>query len=161
MQQANAALFIIMLVFIWMAVKTGCIGLGLYLPLRYPVAHQRMLLLYQTRPHWCFFIGLLNSIVAFLVFAVLAKVPGPALIGVFLLAALIATGAAGYSLAYRDFAERLQTQSPEAQPSPLHAPLLLEAAYMAPIAGQILSILTFFRGIGAIHLSLLSRRAAP
>ncbi|MBI5092705.1 MAG: hypothetical protein HZB26_09730 [Candidatus Hydrogenedentes bacterium] len=149
-----AALLILVLV-----AKIGCIGFGLWYEATYPGARDRMLAVYQTRRRKCLIVGAVNAIVGALliVFLVATKVLG--LVGILLAGTLIAFVVIGYGVGYRDLGARLASPAPETPwRTTLLGGLVAEAAFLAPIAGQVLALIMLFRGLGAVIITLMARK---
>jgi hypothetical protein len=158
--EPNKALGFATLLILVFTVKIGCIGLALWFEATYPAARDRMLTVYQTRRRKCIITGAVNAILGILLILFLFATKVLALPGILLLGALITLIVLGYGIAYRDFGARLAPPNPEATPrTTLLGGLTLEAAFLAPVFGQLLALTILARGLGAVIIALLARNA--
>lgn len=157
------SLAIIALLCTGLALKVGFVGMAVWLNLTFPNFMQRAFDAYQTRVRRCVLLGTLNFIAIIVVGLILLKTKVLGLVGLVVLAMLMSMIVAGYAVAYRDIGMRLG----ESSASKSNARLVLlggiaaEAAFLAPILGQVFSLAVLFRGLGAVVISVLSRSTPP
>jgi len=141
--------------------KIGCIGLALWFEATYPAARGRMLENYRLRRRKCIVTGTVNAILGTVLIMFLFATKVLALVGLLLLGALVSAMAVGYGLAYRDLGVKLDGGGEKAPYRiTLLGGLVLEAAYLAPVAGQILALIAAVRGLGAVIIALMTRNGA-
>lgn len=148
-----------------MLLKVGFVGMAILFDLRWPNASERMLDAYQTRARRCTVIGAVNAFACTIVFLILASTnnPVPIFLAILLLLFVGALVVFGYGIAYLDLGLRL---SPDAAQRTRTQNILLggiaaESAFLMPALGQLLSLATLLRGLGAVAITLLSRSPSP
>ncbi len=142
----------------WTAIKAGCIGMALWFDATYPRAADRMTEAFQAAPRRCVVLGLVNAIGFAFIGIVLLQIPPLRLIGAIDFAWLAFAAVLSYGPAYRTLGDRLDAgrmDGPRFR-TLLRGALVCEASYYAPLAGQLLSIGTMIRGLGAVMSTLLS-----
>ncbi len=153
---ANALGLIGMLLFL-IAIKAGTVGAATWLHATYPETARRVQRVYTERPWRCYIAGMLNAILGGLLAAGLLNLPPLALLGL-ALAGLLVTGAIlGYAPYYAQLGERLTEGGKDPLSSLLWGALAAEALFMAPVLGQVLSLATAVRGLGAWVLVIILR----
>ena len=150
---------LIALLSLLLAAKTGFVGAAIWFDRCYPALSGRMLKTYQTRSRRCFFVGLINVLGGMFLVVILLQLGPLALLGLALGIALIAFAVIGYGVAYHDLGLRFTDGGRFSSETVciLRGGLVAETTFMAPILGQILSLIYLFRGSGAVTLTLLSR----
>lgn len=144
------------------AIKAGCVAMSIWLDKAAPAFAARALHAYQARGLRSFLLGAVNGIALLILFGAMAN--GMAvfkLIGLLILFTLIAAAMTGYMIAYHDIGRRLRGERDwSSTRTILIGGLTAEAAFLAPVIGQIFSIGVLFRGLGAVISALLWRGSA-
>ena len=141
-------------------IKAGCVAFGIWCNAAAPNFIARALATYQQRGKWSFVLGVVNAAALFLMFVILAnlKIKVLGMLGVLLLAALICLALTGCSLAYHDLGQRIRGENNwSSARTILLGGITAEAAFLAPVIGQLFSIAVLFRGLGAVVSALLRR----
>ena len=157
---AERALSLMAFVIASVAVKAGCIAMSIWLDKAAPAFTARAVNAYQARGLRCFLQGLANGVVLFLLFVVSVKanIKPFAALGVLLGFATIGAVITGYLIAYHDVGRRIRGERDwSATQTILFGGMTAEAAFFAPILGQLFSLGVLFRGLGAVISALLSR----
>jgi hypothetical protein len=160
MPYQRAIVFLVVAV-VYLAAKTGCVAMAIWMHAAVPDFISRALMAYNTRAKRCFALGVVNALVVVFLCAVLfgSEIEPLGLVGLALLLTLAAFSMIGYSLSYHELGRYLRE---ERAWSPARTIVLggiaAEAAFMAPVIGQVFSVGVLFRGLGAVVSALLSRR---
>lgn len=156
----SITLAIVGIIFVWLVTRLGVIGMAVYFQATCPKASERMVTLYESRGMRCFFIGLLNAVLGFLLGLLLISTEVLGLLGLAVWTAVIALAAIGFGVVYASLARRMAAASGTA-PSlkgVAKAGLVLEGAFLVPVVGKILLLGVAFRGLGAVVSTLLAWR---
>ncbi|NUM54871.1 MAG: hypothetical protein HUU46_14590 [Candidatus Hydrogenedentes bacterium] len=143
-----------------LAVKAGCVAMSVWLDKSAPAFTARALNVYQTRGKRSFVLGVVNGLLLFFLFTALtnAQLKPLGVLGIVILLATAAAALTGYMIAYNDIGQRLRGERNwSATQTIIYGGITMEAAFMAPVIGQVFSIGVLFRGFGAVVSALLSR----
>ena len=157
--QAEQAIGAIALIVVLVALKAGTIGMAMWLHATYADRMGRIGELYRARATECFIVGLINTVVLFFIGLLLIGTKVLSLLGLMVWGVVIVMAVFGYSAAYRHVGERVFGPSTTAARTVLLGGITAEAAFLAPLIGQLFSIGVLLRGIGAVVLTVLSRKA--
>jgi hypothetical protein len=143
-------------------VKLGSVLAALWFDSRYPELSDAMLRTYRNRPMRCLLVGLVNIIFGVILAFILLSTKVLALFGIALLLALTILAYVGYFIGYRSAGVTIPLpQAGDTRAGALMlGGLVAEGAFLVPILGQLLSLVTKLRGFGAVTLALIARRPA-
>lgn len=143
-------------------VKLGSILAALWFDSRYPELSDAMLRTYRNDPMRCIIVGLVNIIAGVVLAIVLLSTKVLALFGIALLLTLVVFAYLGYAVGYRSAGVTIPLPAKwDNRPGALIlGGLVIEGAFLVPILGQLLSLVTKLRGFGAVTLALIARRRA-
>ncbi|MBI4556276.1 MAG: hypothetical protein HY706_01715 [Candidatus Hydrogenedentes bacterium] len=155
------ALALVALLALGLAVKTGFVGMSMWLNLAFPDFIQRALNGYRTRPRRSFFLGTVNGVALVFLGLILFATKVLGLLGLLVWAGLVALIVAAFSVGYCDLGLRLQgrTSAQVGATTLLIGGAAAEAAFLAPVLGQVFALIVMLRGLGAVVSALLARRA--
>ncbi|GMV99435.1 MAG: hypothetical protein AMXMBFR84_05740 [Candidatus Hydrogenedentota bacterium] len=157
--QPERALGAIALMLVLLAFKAGHVGMAVWLHAAYSERMQRISLLYRTRAVECAVIGLVNTLVLFFVGLLLISTRVLALVGLLIWGSVIVMAAFGYAAGYRRLGERMIDPDATTTRIVLLGGIAAESAFLAPVIGQLFSISVFLRGVGAVVLTTISKKA--
>ena len=156
--EPGASLGIIALIGVWLLIKIGYVSMALLMSLYYPHSLSRFATTYKEQPLRCVFVGLMNFAIGVALAVILLNLNQPlfALFGLMVAGALLILTVPGYAAAYHELGSRIEarTAGPSLR-SILLGGILAETAFMTPVLGQLFSLLTLFRGLGAVVLTWL------
>lgn len=142
-------------------IKLGSVLAALWFDSRYPELSDAMLRTYRDYPTRCLLVGLLNILFGVILAVILLSTKVLALFGIALFLALSVMAYAGYFIGYRSAGATIPL--PQAWDTRAGALMLgglvAEGAFLVPILGQLLSLVTKLRGFGAVTLALIARRS--
>lgn len=142
---------------LWLTVKTGFVGMALWLEAAFPSASQRTLEIYREKGKKCWLVGLLNLVAGALVVFLLLVSQILAPLGILLALFMGVLTVQAFAAGYRNLGARIVPgQSP--YKTTLLGGLAAEAAFFAPVLGLLLAFGVCVRGFGAAVLSLMNRR---
>lgn len=152
---------VLVLLYLLVALKAGFIGMSLMIQHRFSSFIGRASGHYQdgTRK-WVFFVGLFNGIAIPFVALLLISSGVLALLGLLLLLIYLWLALMSYAVVYREIGATLfeVTETNRELKRTLYGGLVAEAAFFTPVLGQLFSLTLFVRGLGAIVITLLSRK---
>jgi hypothetical protein len=156
----SIALAVMGLIFLWIVTRLGVIAMALYFQATCPRASGNMARLYDARGVRCFFVGLLNAVLGTVLGLLLISTEVLALLGLVVLAALIALVAIGFGISYASLGERLSGASGSSPPLKTVAlgGFVMEGTFLVPVVGKLLCLGVMFKGLGAVVSTLLAWR---
>lgn len=156
MEPKVALSFIVFIAFA-LLIKVGFVGMATWFSLASPRAAERIHAHYSSRPRRCLLVGAVNIIVTGFVIIACVNIPALAWLGFLLLAGLLVISVLGYGPAYQELGQRIPGGGGAFLVPTLRGGILAECAFITPIAGQLLSVYIWIRGVGAVVLTLLNR----
>jgi hypothetical protein len=151
-------LAIIFWVFIFFAIKIGCIGMALLIYHSKSDFIERANEQYQKNPNVLMtLVGLANGFIIPFIAVIFLNVPWLALVGLGLLLFYLWLVLLSYTLIYRDVGTKLFSNADENTKITLYGGMVAEAAFFAPVLGQLFSLYLFIRSLGAVTMAFMTR----
>lgn len=140
--------------------KAGSIGFALWIHTVAPDLAERVQDKFHEHKHRAFFLGLINTLTYVFIMMLLFSRPPLGLLGLIMLFFLAAGLLIGFAAAYHDLGLRMRALAPGESVHKIVAlgGFTLEAAFLAPVVGQVMATYIGLRGVGALILVLLSRK---
>lgn len=141
-------------------VKIGSVLAALLFDSRYPELSDAMLRIYRADPMRCAIVGIVNVVAGVILAIILLSTKILALFGIALMLVLVVFAYLGYAVGYRSAGVTipLPARWDNRGGALILGGLVLEGAFLVPILGQLLSLVTKLRGFGAVTLALIARR---
>ena len=152
---------IMLLLWLLIAVKAGFIGMALLIQQAKPDFIERAGEHYRKKPRWLVFcLGLVNGIAIPFIAILLISTEVLALPGMLLLMWYLWLLLLGYTVIYRETGSRLfeAIDSNRELKITLYGGLIIEAAFLVPVLGQLYALLLCIQSLGAVSLTILSRK---
>lgn len=159
--EPNGILAILLCLSLLIAIKVGFVGMSILIQHAKPEFIERASEHYRKKPRWrVIFVGLVNGVAIPLVSVLLISTQVLTLFGLLLLVAYLWLALLGYTVVYRDIGSRLfgDLEGNRELKITLYGGILAEAAFLAPVLGQLYSIALFIRSLGAVTLAILGRK---
>ena len=140
--------------------KCSVIALGIWLTASRPEKARRIYAVYNERPWRCGLIGLVNTFVFALIGLLLLNAGPLALLGLLILATVIYFHLWGWTATYRSIAVTMNAEGAEdgTPRSIALGGIVAELMFLVPFIGQVLHFGMTMRGMGAVVLTVLSRK---
>ncbi|MCF6286455.1 MAG: hypothetical protein L3K26_14870 [Candidatus Hydrogenedentes bacterium] len=140
--------------------KCSVIALGIWLTASRPEKSRRIYEVYNERPWRCGLIGLVNTFVFMFVAVVLLNAEPLALLGLLLLVLIAFFHLWGWTAIYRSLAVKMNVSGAESgAPRALAlGGMVTELMFLVPVVGQLLHFGMTMRGMGAVVVTMLSRK---
>ena len=162
MEAANLALSIMALFLVLAVFKAGRIAAAIWFGVTFPNAGRKVLHAHTANPGKCMLLGMGGSVLALLVVAILLKTKLLGWLGLLVLLCFVCVCVLAYAPTYYRYGKRLETGGARSVVGTVfRGGLLAESLFLAPVLGQVLSLLALFRGLGAVYYALVIRRKPP
>lgn len=160
MQAVAPVVGLVGVLFLWLAIRAGFIGMALWFETSYAKASEVMVDAYRTRGTRCTVIGFVNCLAGIFIVAVLSNMGPLAALGILLFLLLLALMVIGFGICYMDLGERLALSGDGNALAwkTLFGGLVAETAFLVPGFGQLLCLYVLFRGFGATCIGLMTLR---
>ena len=145
----------------FMVTKVGFIGMAILIQHRMPEFIERASVHYRPKRRWWLaLVGFMNAVAIPFISILLISRGALALPGILLLLVYLWLALLSYTVVYREIGSILfeDLGSNREVKITLFGGMIAEAAFFTPILGQLFSILLFTRSLGAVMMTILSRK---
>ncbi len=159
--EPTGILTIVLCLWLLFAIKIGFVGMSILIQHAMPEFIERASEHYRKKPRrWVLFLGLLNGVAIPFISILLIGTNVLALPGILLLLVYLWLALLSYTVVYREIGLNLfeDLGLNRDLKLTLYGGMLAEAAFLAPVLGQLYSIALFIRSLGAVTLAILGRK---
>lgn len=159
--EPTGILAIILCLWLLFAIKIGFIGMSILIQHAMPAFIERASERYRKKPlRLVIVLGLANGVAFPFISILLISTEVLALPGLLLLVSYLWVALLAYTVVYREIGSKLFEDVGENRELKitLYGGIVAEAAFLTPVLGQFYSIVLFIRSLGAVTLTILSRR---
>ncbi len=162
--EPTGLLVILLCLWLLLALKAGFIGMSLLIQHAMPDFIERASEHYRKKPRWRInLLGIANGVGVPFISLLLVNMGILALPGILLLLGYLWMAFLAYTVVYHEFGSKLFEESAERSEfkATLYGGLVAEAAFLAPVFGQLYSIALFARSLGAVTMVILGDVVSP
>jgi hypothetical protein len=161
MNPAEGALVVCACLAAWLLTKVGYVGMAVWHTSRLSPRMRAALGAYQEHTARCIAVGAVNLAVGVGIGLVLLSREPLALAGLVLLSFLLYVTTLAFAAVYADLGARITGAGSTTLRDVLAGGLVAEAAFLTPVAGQVLGLVLLCRGLGAVVLAYLGFAFPP